>query len=99
MKTNGKIIRLALLPFMLLALATMLSARDKNPSKPRKAVNQQADNTTSEGEKKFQTHCGRCHDAPDDIPRSVAGTVVKHMRVRANLSAADEKLILDYIRP
>lgn len=51
------------------------------------------------GERAFQANCSRCHYAPDQLPRSISGTIVRHMRVRANLSAEDEKGILRYLAP
>jgi mono/diheme cytochrome c family protein len=51
------------------------------------------------GERKFQANCGRCHSAPDQLPPSITGTVVRHMRVRASLSAQDEKDILKFLAP
>jgi hypothetical protein len=54
---------------------------------------------SSEGERLFGIHCGRCHQPPDDIPRAAAGTILKHMRIRASLSRQEEQLILHYIRP
>lgn len=51
------------------------------------------------GERKFQQNCGRCHSAPEELPPSITGTVVRHMRVRASLSAQDEKDILRYLAP
>jgi len=53
----------------------------------------------AEGEKRFRIHCGRCHQPPEEIPPAAAGTILKHMRVRASLSKEDEQLILQYIRP
>ena len=91
-KTIG---RFAIMLCLSLTLAAMLCAGDKTPAKSEKQTTQ----ASSEGEKRFQAHCGRCHEVPEDIPRSVAGTVVKHMRIRANLTEEDEKLILQYIRP
>ncbi len=53
----------------------------------------------TEGEKRFQTNCGRCHNPPEDISPREARAVVRHMRVRAMLSAEDEKLILEFLAP
>jgi hypothetical protein len=50
-------------------------------------------------ERAFQTHCSRCHYAPETLSPRITGTVVRHMRVRANLSAEDERLILSYLNP
>ena len=51
------------------------------------------------GERKFQANCSRCHSAPEQLSPSITGTVVRHMRVRANLSAQDEKDILKFLAP
>lgn len=53
----------------------------------------------SDGEKRFQVNCGRCHNAPEDISPREARAVARHMRVRAMLSAEDEKLILEFLAP
>jgi cytochrome c5 len=53
----------------------------------------------TEGEKRFQTNCGRCHNPPEDISPREAKAVVRQMRVRAMLSAEDEKFILEYLAP
>lgn len=54
---------------------------------------------SSEGEKRFQTNCGRCHNPPENISPSEARAVVRHMRVRAMLTTEDEKLILEFLAP
>jgi cytochrome c5 len=51
------------------------------------------------GERKFNANCGRCHSFPQQLSPSLTGTVVRHMRVRANLSAEDEKDILRFLAP
>lgn len=51
------------------------------------------------GERKFQTNCSRCHDAPEQLSPRITGTVLRHMRVRALLSAEDERDILRYLAP
>ena len=51
------------------------------------------------GERAFHANCGRCHKPPDQLSPRISGTVVRHMRVRANLSAADEKAILKFLAP
>jgi hypothetical protein len=55
--------------------------------------------TQDGGEKKFQQNCGRCHNAPETLPRSITGTVLMHMRVRASLSPEAERMILQYMAP
>ncbi len=51
------------------------------------------------GERVFNANCSRCHTAPDQLPPRITGTVVRHMRVRASLSADDEKALLHYLAP
>jgi hypothetical protein len=64
-----------------------------------KQTSTQAQPQADAGERAFQANCSRCHKAPEDLPRSTSGAVVRHMRVRASLSAADEKAILKYLEP
>jgi mono/diheme cytochrome c family protein len=54
---------------------------------------------SAEGEKRFEVHCGRCHVPPDDLSPREARAVLRQMRVRANLTAEDERLILKYLAP
>ena len=54
---------------------------------------------TNEGEKRFQANCGRCHNPPQSLSPREARTVVRHMRVRAMLSAEDARLIMQYLAP
>ncbi len=60
---------------------------------------QHPDGAQNVGEQKFRQNCSRCHEAPDALPSSIAGTVTMHMRMRANLSAADQRAILHYLAP
>jgi hypothetical protein len=55
--------------------------------------------TSNEGEKRFQINCGRCHNPPEAISPREAHAVVRHMRVRAMLTAEDEKLIVEFLAP
>ena len=50
-----------------------------------------------EGEQRFRTNCGRCHQVPHKFPARMMGTIVRHMRVRAMLPEEDMKLILAYM--
>jgi cytochrome c5 len=56
-------------------------------------------NQTDIGQQKFEANCSRCHTAPEQLAPSLTGTVVRHMRVRASLSAQDEKDILRFLAP
>jgi cytochrome c5 len=53
----------------------------------------------SEGEKRFRTNCSRCHNPPEHLSPRKVRAVIRHMRVRAMLSAEDEKLIREYLAP
>jgi cytochrome c5 len=79
------------------AVAQTSAKRSANDSKQNPARTTQASPT--DGEKRFQTNCGRCHNPPENISPREARAVVRHMRVRAMLSAEDEKLILEFLAP
>jgi mono/diheme cytochrome c family protein len=50
-----------------------------------------------EGEKRFRTNCGRCHQAPHKFPPRTMATIIRHMRVRAMITDEDQRLILRYM--
>jgi mono/diheme cytochrome c family protein len=50
-----------------------------------------------EGEKRFRTNCGRCHQAPHKFPPRVMAAAIRHMRVRAMLTDEDMRLIGRYM--
>lgn len=52
-----------------------------------------------EGQRVFEQNCARCHNAPEGFSPQITGTVVRHMRVRANLSRHDEEVLLHYFNP
>jgi mono/diheme cytochrome c family protein len=70
-------------------------ANNDASSKPKTQPTAQSD----EGERLFQANCGRCHRPPDQISPKIAGSVLRHMRVRAMLSKEDEQQILKYLAP
>lgn len=77
------------------------STKDNNASKPSVSTHAPSPATGAQdpGERKFQTNCSRCHDAPEQLSPRITGTVLRHMRVRALLSAEDERDILKYLAP
>ena len=77
------------------------SSKGNGVSKPPLSTNAASSTAAVQdpGERKFQANCSRCHDAPEQISPRIAGTVVRHMRVRALLSAEDERDILRYLAP
>ena len=52
-----------------------------------------------QGEQRFRTNCGRCHRPPQDLSPREVRAVLRQMRVRAMLSAEDERLILKFLAP
>jgi len=50
-----------------------------------------------QGEQRFRANCGRCHAAPQKFPSRMMATVLRHMRVRATITAEDRRLILLYM--
>jgi|SRR5579872_1553435 len=81
----------------------LVSAQDSSAQSQQKK--QQATHTTqssddaerNEGQKRFQQNCGRCHHAPEALSPRVTPAVLMHMRVRANLTAEDQRLILKFM--
>ena len=58
-----------------------------------------AENSEVEGERVFAMHCSRCHNAPEGFSPRISGTIVRHMRIRANLSAEEERALLRFFNP
>ena len=54
---------------------------------------------TNPGERVFQANCGRCHNPPEQLSPRIVGTVLRHMRERALLSAQDERDLLKFLAP
>ena len=50
-----------------------------------------------EGERRYRTNCGRCHQPPHKFPPRAMAMVVRHMRVRAMLTEDDMKYVLYYM--
>jgi cytochrome c5 len=73
------------------AAAQASSSQTAAPQKKRPPVNP--------GQKVFETNCGRCHGAPESLSPREVRAVVRQMRVRANLSAKDEELLLKFLAP
>ena len=85
-------LRIALAAFLCMLVFSPFVLSPKAQTKPARS-------NASEGERRFRTNCGRCHNAPEAISPREARAVVRQMRVRAMLSAEDEKLILEYLAP
>jgi len=89
--------------FASLLSTTLVIAQTSPAPRPAAAAKtaKKADTTkpVDVGQRKFDANCGRCHSFPEQLSPSITGTVVRHMRVRANLSAEDEKDILRFLAP
>lgn len=81
------------------SLAQTSAKPSQHNSKGNPVATSKVQASSSDGEKRFQTNCGRCHNPPEDISPREARAVVRQMRVRAMLSAEDEKLILEFLAP
>lgn len=84
---------------LLLAFAMLLATQTRSlaaASDKQKAARPEA---STEGERAFRQNCSRCHNAPEGFPPQISGTIVRHMRVRANLSRDDERAILKFLNP
>ncbi len=50
-----------------------------------------------EGERRYRTNCGRCHQPPHKFPPRAMAMAIRHMRVRAILTDDDMKYVLYYM--
>jgi hypothetical protein len=88
--------------FTLLLLSLFVAVKSSAHPQQASAVRQNAApqmDEAKEGEKRFRINCGRCHHPPEDLSPREARAVVRQMRVRAMLSAEDERLILKFLAP
>jgi cytochrome c5 len=90
------------LGIMLLA-AIPLASQSANDNKPSAAGGQKQPEKRParelDGDQIFQQNCARCHTMPESFSPRISGTIIRHMRVRAGLSAQDEKALLRFLNP
>lgn len=79
--------------------AAQKPAEQSKQPHPNAASRARSTHQPSEGERVFAQNCSRCHAAPEAVPPSISATVVRHMRVRASLSAHDEQELLRFFNP
>ncbi len=74
------------------------SAKGKESAAPPPVVHlTDADSMRVAGEQRFHANCGRCHASPQKFPPRMMATILRHMRVRATITADDQRLILFYM--
>jgi mono/diheme cytochrome c family protein len=85
---------------LLIGLASV-SQGQTGPSKTAKAQSASSNSAQhpAEGQRVFQQNCSRCHNAPEGFSPRISGTIVRHMRVRAQLSKHDEQELLRFLNP
>jgi mono/diheme cytochrome c family protein len=85
--------------FLALSAAARTEDAKKDAAIPAASAshNSQDDAVRFEGEKRFHSNCGRCHTAPPKFPPRMMATIIRHMRVRANITDEDRRLILRYM--
>jgi hypothetical protein len=84
--------------YILLSLMLMLLLVTTLFSLDSCAVSQQVTDKT--GTQLWGENCGRCHNAPGPGEFSAVNwdIVGKHMKVRANITDAEEKKIIEYLK-
>lgn len=92
---------LALGALAALPVLSQQSGKSEEPAHKTHPTKKTAKNSDqqSEGEKKFQQNCSRCHNAPESFSPRISGTILRHMRVRASLSKQDEEDIFRFLNP
>lgn len=90
--TSGLIVLAALIPAFAQNEAARTHGKKQVPTRAPASSAQIA-----RGQQVFDQNCSRCHNAPQGIPPQISATVIRHMRVRASLSAADEKALLRFM--
>jgi mono/diheme cytochrome c family protein len=95
------ILRNIAIAFVFSAAALSFAGTEAKPSAGSSALgvapNEVNERWMVEGEKRYRTNCGRCHQPPHKLsPREMA-TAVRHMRVRAMLTEDDMKYVLYYV--
>jgi hypothetical protein len=90
----------------MLALVVLLGAPLLPPAMPQDATPKDKKGATlasqqhpDDGQRIFEQNCARCHNAPEGFSPRIAGTIVRHMRVRASLSKQEEEELLRFFNP
>ncbi len=76
-----------------------ISASSETTPKKQKTSGRDSKPTEDDGQRVFEQHCSRCHNAPEGFSPRISETVVRHMRVRASLSQHEEQQLLHFFNP
>ncbi len=82
------------------AFAGQPKAAQATTAPPASTTAAQTDNDDAlrlQGEQRYRTNCGRCHQAPHKYPPRMMATFLRHMRVRALITDEGMRLILKYM--
>ena len=90
---------LLLLPLLSLGSITAAVGRPANQQAAGAAGAQPSANATAEGAEVWAANCVRCHSVPEKLSPREVRAVLQQMRVRANLSAKDEQLLMKFLKP
>ncbi|HET7104584.1 MAG TPA: cytochrome c [Terracidiphilus sp.] len=99
MNRTLKLISASFLLATIIPVLAQTSAPHPDSSKRSKAATQSSSADAALGQKVFDENCSRCHNPPQSIPPQIVATLIRHMRVRASLSAADERALLRFMNP
>jgi mono/diheme cytochrome c family protein len=88
-----------LLLLLSLGLIGTALGQSANQAPAGAASGQQPTSAIAEGAQVWATNCMRCHSVPEKLSPREVRAVLRQMRVRANLSARDEQLLLKFLAP
>jgi len=89
-------IRILLLVTILVGWALFGLAQPGKVATAQTGAAAKASNTV-DPDQAYKAHCARCHLAPRKFPEGKTVTIMRHMRVRANLTDEEAEAILRYL--
>jgi cytochrome c5 len=99
MKKHWIYISLGIALLAVLPLASQTTGKDAPQIANTKKQASKSSAQAPDGDQVFRQNCARCHTVPETFSPRISGTVIRHMRVRAGLSAQDEKALLRFLNP
>ena len=78
----------------------LLAAQTEQKSKPQSTAKPKAESKVREGfsaDEVYKSNCTRCHSELPKVSERRTKTILRHMRVRANLTQAEAKAVLEYM--